>query len=284
MPSQARLRGTDQDPAALLAADHLVGCGGPDRGAFAAGQLQPAAPAAAGAQQRGTDPAGRLPDPVVERDQVGGQVGDQRPATSRAELLVLGDLGAAPRSGPSPRSPAGPGTAARRFCTSVSAVSAVSRCSISSSSASSSSDWRRFSEASSCCSASSSRAGPRTGVQPGLVLALARPYLLDVLLQPGDVTVQVVDRDLGPDPLVVQLWRSPGPAGPARRARAGYGGGGRAGPARCRWPGGRAGGAGLRDQPSRSGLLGATMVGTCTVHGSVSRSEATVRTPSPARS
>jgi hypothetical protein len=45
---------------------------------------------------------------------------------------------------------------------------------------------------------------PGTGIQPGLVPDGADPDLFDVLLQPGDVAVEVVDRDLGPDPLVVE--------------------------------------------------------------------------------
>ena len=52
------------------------------------------------------------------------------------------------------------------------------------------------------------RAG--AGGEPVLVLLLAGPDLLDVLLQPGDVPVEVVDGDLGADPLVLQRGELPG--------------------------------------------------------------------------
>ena len=45
---------------------------------------------------------------------------------------------------------------------------------------------------------------PGARVEPRPVAVGPGPYLLDVLLQPGDVAVEVVDGDLGPDPLVVE--------------------------------------------------------------------------------
>ena len=49
----------------------------------------------------------------------------------------------------------------------------------------------------------------RTGVQPGPVLLRPGAHLLDVLLQTGDVAIDVVDRDLGPHALVVEIRNVP---------------------------------------------------------------------------
>ena len=63
--------------------------------------------------------------------------------------------------------------------------------------------------ASSCCRPSISRTA-RARVEPFLVAVLADPDLLDVLLEPADVAVEVVDRDLGADPLVLERGELPG--------------------------------------------------------------------------
>src|SRR5256885_9205303 len=60
-----------------------------DRRPVHPGQVQPAALAPPGPQKRGTHPAGRFADPVVERDEIGGQGGHERAAARRAELLRL---------------------------------------------------------------------------------------------------------------------------------------------------------------------------------------------------
>ena len=117
--------------------------------------------------------------------------------------------------------------------------------------------------------------GARTGVQPAPVPVGALADLVDVALQAGDVAVQVVDGDPGPGQLV--LGRADG-----RLQRADLGVLGQ-------------GTAAVRELAQRGvdrlevqqaalgvgvGLHGrGSSCGTCTVHGSVTRSETTVSRP-----
>src|SRR5262245_34670699 len=86
--SQPGLRGTYEDPPALLAPYDLIRRSGPDPGTLGTRQLQPAALTPTGAQQRSTD-AGRLADLLVQVDQVLGQVGHERGPRGQPPVAVL---------------------------------------------------------------------------------------------------------------------------------------------------------------------------------------------------
>ncbi len=115
-----------------------------------------------------------------------------------------------------------------------------------------------------------------------LVLVLAGADLLDVASRGGRCPGRGRRRRPGPGPARPPARTARGRAGRARRAPAGCVAGARAGPARCRWPAGRAGGAALPGRPSQAGLLRCGR-DACSVHGSVSRSDTIVSTPASAR-
>src|SRR4051795_6400193 len=88
--SQAGLGGADEDPAAVLAAQHGVRVGVAEGGQLVAVQLDPAALAAAGVQVRGAGRPGLLRDPVVQLEQLGRHgAGDLVPPG----LVLLGRVG-----------------------------------------------------------------------------------------------------------------------------------------------------------------------------------------------
>ena len=255
------------------------GGGGLDPGPLAAGQLQPAA-AAPARRAAAPRPARRTTRGSSRRARPGRPAG-RRPAAARAgagtprpwrsrRASRRGARSASPRArraAVSRRvdlverglrlSPAAPSAPARRPPARV---------------------CRRFSEAISCCSASSSRAGPVPASSRAWSLSVAGAHLLDVRLQPGDVAVEVVDGRPGRGPARPPARDSSrAEPRPARRARAG-----------CAAVGelGQRGVDRLQVEQAplglRVGLHGrapSTGDGACSVHGSVSRSETTVSTP-----
>ena len=92
----------------------------------------------------------------------------------------------------------------------------------------------------------------RPGQHPLLVPLGPPAHLVDVVLQPAQLPVEVADLGLGPDHVVAQRGQPGVRVGDHRRARAACAGGAPAGPARRRAPAGRAAAAGPRDPPSRA--------------------------------
>src|SRR4051794_33208141 len=82
LPSQAGLGGADQDPAAVLAAQHAVRIGVAEGGQLVAVELDPAPLAAAGVQLGGAGGPGLLGDPVVQ--------GQQRRRDGAGDLVAPG--------------------------------------------------------------------------------------------------------------------------------------------------------------------------------------------------
>src|SRR3954468_7679179 len=76
--SQARLGAAHENPAAVLAAHHLVRVGGPDGAQLAAVQLDPAALALPRLEQGRPGRPGLRADPVVQRQQRGRDAGGRR--------------------------------------------------------------------------------------------------------------------------------------------------------------------------------------------------------------
>src|SRR5690349_18736713 len=93
--SDPGLRGADQDPVALLAAQHLVERRLGDRPEVGGGELQAAALAAPGPQRRGTHAALLRADLLVEREQVRGHAVGDLLALGGHLAGLLGDLAGA---------------------------------------------------------------------------------------------------------------------------------------------------------------------------------------------
>src|SRR5439155_19864747 len=116
--------------------------------------------------------------------------------------------------------------------------------------------------------------------EPRLVLGLADAHLGHVLLQAGDVTVEVIDGDLGPDPGMLQAGEFAG-----RPVQFGEFGQGASPVGQLR----ERGVDRLEIQKAALGFLvglhgrGSFGTSACSVHGSVCRSETTVSTPRSVR-
>src|SRR5215212_9115356 len=79
-PSQAAFGGTEQDPAALVAPDHVVVRGGADRRQLGVVELEHATAAPSSAQERSAEPVPALTQAVVETHQVRRELRRQRSA------------------------------------------------------------------------------------------------------------------------------------------------------------------------------------------------------------
>ena len=227
-------------------------------------ELEPAALAPALVQPGRAHAAVVGADLLVRAVRSSGGPGDQSARCARHELAVLGvDARRARRRASSMTASTRDcelGTARARERGERGAAASSSR-SMTSSSTSSSSDWRRASDASSCCRFSQLLGrGHRAGVQrlAGRARRAARTCSTSesALACSRATSLSSVSAR---DDLVAQRRRGAPRARRARRARAASRAGGRAGRAWCRAPARRAGAAGRRARrsgPAPSGVLG----------------------------